>query len=287
MSLLSPQLEAFVAISQFQTVHAAAVELHITQTAVTQRLRSLEGKLRTTLFVRSRRGMILTPEGEALLRYCQAANQLEGLTMAHISGAAKDTELRLRVTGPTSLMRSRIIPQCFPVMNRFPKLLMHFDVTDKEERDKALRAGKADFAIIQLEHLAKEMSHKSLEAEDYVLVCSYAWRDRPLNDIISKERIVDFTPGDQMTFQYLRQYDLFEMAQHERHFVNRTESLAMMLIEGYGYSLLTTEFSQPYIEQKKLFVLNDGKIFKNTMALVWYERPEPPEYFKAIINAIN
>ncbi len=73
MSLLSPQLEAFVAITRYRTVHAAAVDLHITQTAVTQRIRTLETRLRTTLFTRTRRGMLLTPEGEALLRYCHAA----------------------------------------------------------------------------------------------------------------------------------------------------------------------------------------------------------------------
>ena len=141
MSLLSPQLQAFVAITKHHTVHAAAIDLHITQTAVTQRIRGLEARLKTTLFIRTRRGMILTAEGEALLRYCQAANELEGQTMAHISGSAKASEVRICITGPNSLMRSRIIPQCFPVMKQFPNLLMHFDVTDIEERDKLLRAG--------------------------------------------------------------------------------------------------------------------------------------------------
>ncbi|MCB1827601.1 MAG: LysR family transcriptional regulator [Coxiellaceae bacterium] len=287
MSLLSPQLQAFVAITKYHTVHAAAVELHVTQTAVTQRIRTLEAKLKTTLFVRTRRGMKLTPEGEALLRYCQAAKELEGQTMAHIGGSATESEVRLCITGPTSFMRSRIIPQCFPVMKQFPNLLMHFDVTDKEERDKALRAGIAEFAIVQPEHLAKEMSHKTLAPEEYVLVCSNKWKKRSLRDIIRQERIVDFTPADQMTLHYLKQHKLFDLARHERHFVNRTESLAMMLIEGYGYSLLTTEFAEPYLKQKKLMVLNEGKIYKNTMALVWYDRPEPPRYFQAIINAIQ
>lgn len=287
MSLLSPQLEAFVAITKYHTVHAAAVDLHITQTAVTQRIRGLETKLKTTLFTRTRRGMLLTSEGEALLRYCHAAIDLEGQAMAHIGGAATETEIRVCITGPSSFMRSRIIPQCFPVMDKFPNLLMHFDVTDKEERDKTLRAGTAEFALVQHESLAREMQHKILEPEKYVLVCSSQWGKRKLHDIIREERIIDFTPHDQMTFNYLKQHKLFDLARLERHFVNRTESLAMMLIAGYGYSLLTKEFSQPYIERKQLIILNEGKIYKNVMALAWYERPEPPGYFKAIIDAIS
>src|SRR4051794_40835794 len=109
MSLLSPQLEAFMQIAKYKTVHAAADALYITQTAVTQRLRALESKLATTLFIRTRRGMMLTPEGEALLRYCFAAQALEGEALAKITGAAQQTEIRLVLSGPTSIMHSRII----------------------------------------------------------------------------------------------------------------------------------------------------------------------------------
>ena len=62
MILLDPQLHAFEAIVKTGTVHAAAKLLHLTQTAVTQRLRMLEQKMKTTLFIRSRRGMQLTTE---------------------------------------------------------------------------------------------------------------------------------------------------------------------------------------------------------------------------------
>ena len=212
---------------------------------------------------------------------------LEGQAMAHISGAAKETEVRVCVTGPSSFMRSRIIPQCFPVIEKFPNLLMHFDVTDKEERDKPLRAGTVEFALIQQENLAREMQHKILEPEKYVLVCTPKWKNRKLREIIREERIIDFTPHDQMTFNYLKQNKLFDLARHERHFVNRTESLAMMLIAGYGYTLLTKEFSAPYIKRKELMILNEGEIYENHITLAWYERPEPPDYFKAIIDAIS
>ena len=51
MSLLSPQLQAFLAVANCKTVHGAAANIHLTQTAVTQRIRSLERLLKTTLFL--------------------------------------------------------------------------------------------------------------------------------------------------------------------------------------------------------------------------------------------
>src|SRR4051812_25265264 len=98
MSLLSPQLEAFLAITKYKTVHGAARELGITQTGVTQRIRALEFQLSTTLFIRSRKGMAPTTEGQALLRYCQAARDLEGEALAKIQHAATKTEVRVAVT---------------------------------------------------------------------------------------------------------------------------------------------------------------------------------------------
>ena len=49
MSLLSPQLAAFLAIVKRQTVHGASQDLGITQTGVTQRIKALEAQLSAKL----------------------------------------------------------------------------------------------------------------------------------------------------------------------------------------------------------------------------------------------
>ena len=287
MSLLAPQMQAFMAIVRAETVYGAADQLHLTQTAVTQRIRALETKLRTTLFIRSRRGMLLTPEGEALLRYCQAAEELEGEALAMISGAAVEAAIQICITGPSTLMRARIIPQCMPVMQKFPQLLLKFDVTDTEQGEQALRCGHAQFAVMAPEDVAKEMDYKLLQSEKHLLVCSAKWKGRKLKEIIQNERIIDFNPTDQMTFNYLKQHDLFDLASHERHYINRIEVLAMLIKEGFGYSLLSKEFSKQYVDSGELMVLNQGRTYEYQSALAWYERPEPPGYFKALVDAIQ
>lgn len=287
MSLLGPQLEAFIAVAKHKSVHRAADEIFLTQTAVTQRIRALERMLRSTLFIRTRRGMLLTPEGEALLRYCHAAKDLEGEALAKIQGAGAETEIKVTITAPNSITQARIIPNCMPIIRKFPNLLIHFDVNDTEKRHQTLRSGQCDFAIIHEEQLAAEMEFKRLEPEQYLLVCSYKWRERKLRDIIQNERIIDFDPEDQCTFSYLKQHNLFDIAQHSRHFVNRTENLALLVAEGIGYTTLAKEFAQPYIKNKKLFILNKGKTYDMAPFLAWYDRPEPPKYFSAIVKAIT
>lgn len=286
MSLLSPQLQAFVYIAKFSSVHRAATALHITQTAVTQRLRALEQKLGIGLFTRSRRGMLLTPEGETLLRYCHACLELEKDTVQQINQSGETQTVEIKISGPTSLMTSRVLPQCFAIMPSFPSLRLHFDITDVESRHLQLREGETQLAIIQPEHVAAEMESKSLKPEQYVLVCSTQWRHRKLIDILHNEPIVDYAPDDQMTFNYLKHYQLMNHCNAERHFVNRTESLALMIASGLGYGLLTKEFSQPYLNEGKLIILNDNKIYENHLCLAWYPRPQFPAYLFALIEAI-
>ena len=143
MSLLDPRLQAFVSIVRNQTVHGAAKELKLTQTGVTQRIRALESQLRVTLFTRSRRGMMLTQEGEALNRYCLGASDLEGFTLNQILGAGKTSAIRVTISGPTSIMTSRIIPSCSHLYKKFPHLYLNFEMNDSETRTIQLRQGLA------------------------------------------------------------------------------------------------------------------------------------------------
>jgi LysR family transcriptional regulator, chromosome initiation inhibitor len=286
MSLLSPQLEAFMAVVKHKTVHAAATSLHLTQTAVTQRIKNLEAKLSTTLFIRKRTGMILTQEAETLLHYCQSTKDIEDKTLAKIKGGGEAEIIHLSISGPSSLMHSRIVPSCMPIMKKYPKLLINFQIDDIEQRHKYLKSGECDLAIIQKEDLAQEFKSKTLQTEQYVLVCSHKWKHRALKDIIKNERIIDFDPSDQLTFNYLKAHGLFEFAQHERYFVNRTQIMASLISNGFGYSLLTMEFVRPYIEDGKLIILNNGEIYHNEYVLAWYKRPETPSYFRGLLEII-
>jgi len=286
MSLLSPQLEAFMAVAQCKTVHGAAQQLHITQTGVTQRIKTLEARLKAGLFTRTRRGMLLTTEGEVLLRYCQSVRQLADEALANLAGAGTSVATHITICGPSSIMHARVIPECIKIIKHYPHLQMQFEIMDAEERDKLLRNGASQFAVLQKEHLSLEMDYKPLQPEKYILVCSAKWQKRQLRDILQHEHIIDFNPADQMTFNYLKYYDLLEYARIERHFANRPEAMALLMAAGCGYGVLTKEFAQPYLAQKKLILLNAGKVYENKMVLAWYKRPQLINYFSAIIKAV-
>src|SRR4051812_43416479 len=122
--LRNPALVAFQAIADAGTVHGAARTLGLTQTAVTLRLKTLESHLKLTLFLRSRRGMALTPEGKSLLQLCRGQKDLEGQFLSQITGA-KRGKISLTLTGPTSAISSRVTENCHHIYEAHPFLNLH------------------------------------------------------------------------------------------------------------------------------------------------------------------
>jgi LysR family transcriptional regulator, chromosome initiation inhibitor len=285
--MIDPHLSAFEAIVKQGTVHAAAQSIHLTQTAVTQRIKMLEQKLGITLFIRSRRGMTLTSEGEALHRYCQQVAELSGQLKADLHGLGTKNDIRIRIAAPTSIMRSRIIPNCLPIMKKFPGMKVSFIIDDANHLHYRLKSGEAEFVILSPEQIFDEVRSKPLRSEKYVMLCSSAWKTRTLRNIIEEEPIIDFEEDDCMTFNYLKAYHLFNYAKKARHFVNNTESLAYLISAGIGYGVLTEEFAKSYLARGELMILNDEKTYEHHVALAWYPRVESPNYFTALIHAID
>ena len=64
-------LQIFLALARTLNMPAAAEEVHRTTSAVSLRLKKLEGALGTTLFVREARGLTLTPAGLAMRAHAE------------------------------------------------------------------------------------------------------------------------------------------------------------------------------------------------------------------------
>lgn len=287
MSLLTPQLEAFIAIVKYQTVHRAADSLFITQTAVTQRLKSLEKKLKTSLFVRTRKGMRLTEEGKILLRYTQATKMLETNCLDQIQGKTDGSIIRLRISAPASIMQTRIIANCLPILKQYPNLRISFDMHDAENRHHLLSSGQTDLAVLHQEHITRELEQSTLTPENYLLVAPKDFANLSLETIIKTKAIIDFDETDQLTFNYLKKYRLFNLCSKDRYFINSNDNLIRLLAHGVGYTVLTEDVLKNYAHNKKIIILNDNKYYQQPVSLCWYQRPNMPEYFKKLIDCIH
>lgn len=282
----NPLLESFEATARLGTVHAAAKELKVTQTAITQRLKALELGLSMTLFLRSRRGMSLTQEGKALLMYSKRTRELEGLFLSHATGKNR-SEIALKVVGPTSAISTRIAENLEPIYSMFPFIRLHLQSDDHSNLIEMIRRGDADLAVLPPNLVPNEMDSKVLKPDRYLLVASSKWKGRSIADILEKERIIDFHDRDETTSGYLKSFSLKSNPNNSRLFINENDALIRMIAAGVGYGTLTESVAEPALSEGKLIILNRGQPLNDPLALAWYPRPQGTDYFEAIVRAIK
>lgn len=122
MRLPLQTLPAFRIVAQRANLRAAAEELHLTHSAVSQQIRLLEEQIGFELFERRGRRIVLNGAGAALLRAVEPAlAQLEqGLRSA--GTAAAGGEQRLRVTLVPSIAQRWLLPRMGRWRERHPQI---------------------------------------------------------------------------------------------------------------------------------------------------------------------
>jgi LysR family transcriptional regulator (chromosome initiation inhibitor) len=287
MSLLSPNLQAFLVVYEKASVSGAALALHIGQTAVTQRIRSLENELGVSLFTRSRQGMRLTPEGRSLLKYCLGAKELESQTLGELKNVGSSVEIELRIAGPTSFISGRAVPGCRKVFEKWPNLNIHFTIDDRENRIELLKLGIVDIAVLYPHQVPLELDSKLVRPDEYFLLGHPSWKSRDLKEILQNERLFAFHENDQTSLNYLKFFDLLRFLKRPRLFVNENLALSSLMKYGVGFGLLSKEVAEPILKSGELIKLNQGRVLKDELALAWYPRSQKPAYFEEIVQSLK
>ncbi len=122
-------LPAFRAVARLQNLRAAAEQLHLTHSAVSQQIRGLEEQLGFDLFDRRGRRVVLNAAGVALLRSVEPAMaQLDDGVQA-AAAAASGSAQRLRVTLLPSFANRWLMPRMGRWRERHPRLALEIDAT--------------------------------------------------------------------------------------------------------------------------------------------------------------
>lgn len=181
MSLVSHQLEAFGAVAKFLHFAKAAKSLHITQSALSQRIQNLEGAMGVALFVRDKRSVTLTEAGHRLLRYCQVKNALEEEMLSELSDSGNHSgELvgTLRVAGYSSVMRSVILPGLAPFLRQHPKIQLECLTCELISLPAVFERGECDWLVLDRKLARAGVENLCLGKEENILVESTRFSTR-------------------------------------------------------------------------------------------------------------
>ena len=117
----------------------ASKKLYISQSAVSQSIKALEGKLSQTLFIRSTKKVRLTPEGEILLRHIEPAISLI---------RRGESQLLESITTSDTICRYFLVPYIERFHQAFPNLHIKIINATSIRCVDILKNGQADFIVV-------------------------------------------------------------------------------------------------------------------------------------------
>lgn len=139
--------KVFYYVASTLSFSEAASQLFISQSAVSQSIKTLEKKLNQTLFIRSTKKVQLTPEGEILLRHIEPAVHLisRGETQLMDTSAGGG---QLRIGASDTICRYFLVPYLEKFHKAFPGA--HIKVTNATSIKcvELLESGQVDLIVV-------------------------------------------------------------------------------------------------------------------------------------------
>lgn len=138
----------FYYVAKNKSITVTAKQLFISQPAVSQSVKSLENRLNCKLFVRTQKGVNLTPEGQALFNYVSEGYEkiLLGEKKLHEMLNFENGEIRIGASDMT--LRYYLLPYIEKFHRHYPGIKIVVSNAPTPNTILSLNAGKIDFGIV-------------------------------------------------------------------------------------------------------------------------------------------
>lgn len=150
MNIKLDQYKTFYTVAKCGSFSEAAKKLFITQSAVSQQIRSLENELGVMLFARGKNGARLTAQGELLFGYAQRSmNEIENAENLFTRMKSLD-DGSIRIGAGDTLTRHYLLRYLEEFHDRYPGVKIEIVNRVTEETLSKLISGAVDIACVNL-----------------------------------------------------------------------------------------------------------------------------------------
>ncbi|MEO0335780.1 MAG: LysR family transcriptional regulator, partial [Pseudomonadota bacterium] len=277
MSLPSKYLDAFQEIAKSGGFSQATEVLHVSQSALSQRIKNLEEEMGLTLFVRTPSGVILTEQGERLLRYCQTRDSLEEELVQELN-ASNSFEVAgtVRIGSYSSVFRSVVVPALSPLLKKYPNILCEFSCAEVRELPGMLQRAEVDFVIMDYRLDQANLETEVLGQEKFVVIKSKSFSSR-------NEIFLDNDRNDKAT-------ESFFISQKKRAFKYRRSYFGDCygIIDGVKAGLGRAIMSEHLISgDKSLQIADEYKPYRRDVVLHYYKQPFYSRLSQIVVDTLK
>lgn len=255
----------FLAISSAGSFARAADQLHVTQTAVTARIKSLEEQLGRSLFIRNKAGARLTPAGQEFIKYATSLVQIWERAKLQVA-VPPGCRTVVSIGGELSLWNPLLLNWLVYMREEAPDIAVRTQVDIPERLLDKVQTGVLDAVLLYEPQNRPGLKVELLLEEKLIAVST----DRDCTEVGNTGYVYidwgpQFSSHHDLAFPHLRDTDM--------HVGLGPLALRYILkVGGSGY--FRVRAARPYLEEGKLHKIPNAPEYTYSVYLVISQHAE-------------
>lgn len=251
-------LEALAAVIRSGSFERAARQLHVTPSAVSQRIKLLEERVGTVLVLRGQ-PCTATPAGQTLCQHVEQVALLESGLPAALPGLGP---MATRPTLRIAVNADSLAGWFIPVMAAHPDLLFDLVLDDQDHSADWLRQGEVLAAVTSSDRPVAGCDCFALGSLRYVAVASPDYRRRYFPDGVTADALaaapcLTFNRKDGLQAEWLRRV-LGRDLDVPTHWLPSSQAFLDAALAGIGWGMNIADVAAPFLADGRLLPLLAG-----------------------------
>src|SRR5579871_3549063 len=259
-----PALRAVAAVVQTGSFEKAAVELNVTPSAVSQRVKQLEERLGVVLVVRGS-PCAATEKGRWLCRHMENVGMLEDELLEHLPGLVPRGKAGARVTLHIATNADSLGTWFVTALAGFARrspYLLDVAVDDQDHTAEWLERGQAIAAVTSLEKPVRGCRRMSLGVLRYCATAAPDFMARHFPHGVTPESLASapaltYNQKDTLQSRWVRQA-LGRAVAYPTHWLPSTQSFLDAVLAGMGWGMNPVPLARAAMESGRLAELIPG-----------------------------
>lgn len=251
-------LKIFKEVAYYESVSKAAQKLCVTQPSVTKSIKKLESQLNLSLFVREKKGLVLSDDGKRLYKYIlDSINTLDN-TLNFSKNINENNVGVLKIGAGESVSKNILKETIIEYKKLYPGITIELSNLSSEQLYHDMKYGRLDVVFINSTIIVNDSKYKSFKlldiddcffttSEYYKKICDVI----NLKSILSDSLIVQNEKYDTRTF--LNNICIKNNIQLKPTIeVDRHSLIVEFVLDGLGIGFATKQYINNYLKSSEL-----------------------------------
>ncbi len=270
MKFESSHLQVLVALSQSESISQAAESLGVTQSAVSQTLKSLEAKVGFPLLARHGKSTILTGPGQKLAKVAKQYLRRVEETIDQIHQESNEVRGVLHVGTLSGLGKSWLSARIIDFMAEHPELEVRISMDFPEGLSRRFERGEVDCLILP-DYQVPAWAEKWVLHEEHSVLVFPDHKDfkitekTGLKDLLALP-VLMFEENDPLFFRWCQErFKALPRGHRTRLVVNSFGQILKAVHDGLGVAVVPTHVLNRSYYRDRIKSLKGSEVFNNTI----------------------